>query len=172
MQLYWIKRHHSHYPLLFLSRNKNRLIVKGLGQIGSSGSQRSPDVLRSRIESVLSLIGSAAFQVKDVVVYSASSPSPVYNVELDSIASVDSLLKEFFKFTRRSNPVKRPPELDKVFLYNAVTPGTRIRISILRVILALNLTHFNCFTFLPVLLAWFSCVSFLSALRRFLFTRL
>ena len=115
-------------------RNKNHVIVKGLGQVGSSGSQRSPEVLQGRLKAVLSLIGvSLPFEVLSVVVYGPSSASPVYNVELDSVSAVDALLIEFFKFTRRSNPVKRPPELERVFLYHAVTPGTRIRISILRV---------------------------------------
>ena len=84
-----------------------------------------------------------------VVTYSAKS-APVFNAELDSAEAVDAILREFSKFTRRSNPVKRPPELEDVALYHAVTPGTRIRISLLRV----------SFTFKSLLLV-LQCLKFL-----------
>ena len=118
---------------VFCFRQLNCIIVKGLGQVGSSGAQHSPDALKSRMSSVLRLVGGGLeFSVVGVVVYSARH-SPIYNVELDSTAAVTSLLREFFKFTRRNNPVKRPPELESVSLHHSVTPGTRIRISLLRV---------------------------------------
>ena len=111
---------------------KRHIIVKGLGQIGSS-TQPTAEVVRTRLSAVLALVGYASpFEVLSVITYSAKH-SPVYNAELDRAEAVEGLLQEFFKFTRRSNPVKRPPELESVSLHHAVTPGTRIRISLLRV---------------------------------------
>ena len=109
------------------------MIVKGLGQVGSSsGSQRSPEVLRTRLKSVLDKIGvDEEFSVLNVILYPASSP--VYDVELDSVVAVEALVRNFFKFTRRKDPVSRPPELDKVSVYHSVTTGTRIRLALLRV---------------------------------------
>ena len=79
------------------------------------------------------MVGSSTeFKVVSVVSYSAKS-SPVFNAELDSEEAVDSILREFSKYTRRNNPVKRPAELETVSMHHAVTPGTRIRISLLRV---------------------------------------
>ena len=142
--------------VLFDYSSKSNLIVKGLGQVGSSGNQRNPEVLRGRLRSVLALVGAPVpFEVDDVVVYSAHSSHPVYNVKLSSAAAVDSILREFFNYTRRSNPVKRPAELDNVSLNHAVTPGTRIRISLLRVSLKICCAIFcveveliNCFLFM------------------------
>ena len=71
------------------------------------------------------------FSVVDVIVYPASQP--VYDVELDYAKSVEFLVKEFFKFTRRKDPLVRPTELERVSLFHSVTAGTRIRISLLRV---------------------------------------
>ena len=114
-------------------RNRGHLIVKGLGQIGSSGSQHDPRLLKNRLSSVLTLVGAPTpFSVANVVVYS-SPAAPVYDVELDSFESVSSLLKEFTKYTRRRDPVARPPDLERVSLYRSVTTGTRVRISLLRV---------------------------------------
>ena len=62
-----------------------------------------------------------------------SSSSPIYDVELDSADSVDQLLIASFRFSRKKDPVRRPPELENVSVYHAVTAGTRIRISLLRV---------------------------------------
>ena len=72
------------------------------------------------------------FVVKNVVVY-PSRVSPVYEVVLDSSAAVEHLVKDFFKFTRRRDPVARPPELAKVSIHHSVTPGTRVRLALLRV---------------------------------------
>ena len=107
--------------------------MKGLGVIGSSGSQRDQTALRTRIGQVLTLVGiTLPFEVLNVAVYSAQS-SPVYDAELDSVLAVNALLKEYYKFTRRREPVARPPELDRVALYRCVTTGTRVRVSLLRV---------------------------------------
>ena len=115
------------------SRNRTHLVVKGLA--GDLSSNRSPDMLRSRFASLLALVGSTTpFVVCNVIVYPAKG-RPVYEVVLDSAAGVESLIKEFFKFTRRKDPVARPPELSGVSVYHSVTPGTRVRISLLRVIL-------------------------------------
>ena len=112
--------------------NRTHLILKGLGPIGGSGQQPSQQVLKTRLTSVLGQIGAdLPFVVINVVTYSRSSP--VYDVELGSSASVDALLRSYYRFTRRRDPVARPPELDGVTLYHSVTPGTRVRISLLRV---------------------------------------
>ena len=108
--------------------------MKGLGRIGDSGSSSGRDqILKTRMASVLAKVGIVApINILGVVVYSSGS-SPVYDVELDSFVTVSALLKEFYKFTRRRDPIARPPELDGVSLYRSVTTGTRVRVSLLRV---------------------------------------
>ena len=119
--------------LICVYRSKTSLIIRGLGRIGGAGSKPSTDVLKTRLTSVLSLVGvTRSFEVLDAIQF-ASAVAPVYSVRLCSFEAVDDLLREFSKFTRRREPVARPPELDNVALYHAVTPGTRIRISLLRV---------------------------------------
>ena len=114
--------------------------MKGLGQIGS-GFQPSQDVLRSRLSSVLELFGpEVTFTVKKV--YAFSSKPPIYDVELDSVESVDELLKASFRFSRKKDPAKRPAELEHVSIYHSVTTGTRIRLSLLRVSLESLLSMF------------------------------
>ena len=118
---------------LYLSRKLSHLVVKGLGRIGSSGSQSDQTLLRTRLTSVLQLVGaSVEFSVVSVSVF-PSGQSPVYEVELDSAGAVSAILRSFARFTRRHEPAKRPVDLADVTLYNSVTPGTRIRISLLRV---------------------------------------
>ena len=111
------------------------MVVKGLGIIGSvsgSGASRSQDILCSRLSSVLKLIGpNVAFNVVKVIVYSARSP--IYDVELDSSAAVEKLLQSFYRYWHKRDPVQKPAELDKVSIFHSVTPGTRIRIALLRV---------------------------------------
>ena len=115
-----------------LFRNRAHIIVKGLGTIGSSGSQRNQDLLKTRLTSVLRLVDpDLEFTVKTVVVY--SSRNPIYDVQLDSAEAVESLLRSFFRFTRQRDPAKRPVDLEGISLYHSVTPGTRIRTSLLRV---------------------------------------
>ena len=97
------------------------------------GSQRNPEALRSRFASLLTLVGSSvSFVVNNVIVYPAKG-KPVYEVVLDSPAGVEALVKEYFKFTRRKDPISRPPELNGVTIFHSVTSGTRVRISLLRV---------------------------------------
>ena len=118
------------FPFCLLLRNRTRIVVKGLAL---SGPHLSPDQLRGRLASILQLIGAPiSFSVISVATY-PSGASPVYDVELDSAAAVSAILREFYKFTRRQAPVSRPPELAHVAVYNSVTPGTRVRISLLRV---------------------------------------
>ena len=118
---------------VLIFRSRCRLVVKGLGGIGADSSARNPDHLRARLSSVLQLIGAPiSFSVVSVITYSSGS-TPVSDVELNSEAAVSALIREFFKFTRRQDPVHRPPELDRISIYNSVTAGTRIRISLLRV---------------------------------------
>ena len=83
--------------------------------------------------SVLRLISAETeFTVVSVLTYSAAH-SPIYDVELDSTLAVETLLRSFYRFTRRREPVRRPPELEKVSVHHSVTVGTRVRISLLRV---------------------------------------
>ena len=118
---------------IFSLRTRCRIIIKGLGHVGSS-SQRSQETLKNRVTSVLSAVGSSAeFDVLDVFTYSSGS-NPVYDAKLSSAEAVEIIIKEFYKFTRRRDPVRRPAELERVNLYHSITPGTRVRISILRVI--------------------------------------
>ena len=72
------------------------------------------------------------FEVVNVVVF-PSGNHPVYDVELCSPGAVEALVREFFKYTRRRDPVQRPAELDRVSIHHSVTPGTRVRIALLRV---------------------------------------
>ena len=107
------------------------MIVKGLGSV-LPGQTRDPDLLKSRLTSVLSLYGVPEFTVVSVISYPPPS-NPVYDVTLGSADEVESILRESYKFSRRRDPVVRPPELKSVTLYHSVTPGTRVRISLLRV---------------------------------------
>ena len=105
--------------------------MKGLSAF--SAAQRSPEALRSRFASLLTLIGSnVPFVVNQVIVFPGKG-RPVYEVVLDSSNGVESLVKEYFKYTRRKDPVSRPPELSGVSIFHSVTAGTRVRISLLRV---------------------------------------
>ena len=107
------------------------MIVKGLGRIDGSNS-RDQEGLRARVARVLGAIGSVPVAVLKVVVYPPHS-APVYDCELSSAEAVSALVRDFYKFTRRRDPVRRPVELEGVSVYHSVTPGTRVRISLLRV---------------------------------------
>ena len=114
-----------------IDRHPSNVIIKGLGRVGS-GATRDLEVVKNRASAVLNEVGSGReFTVLGVIVY--GSNNPVYNVELDSPESVSSLLSAFSRFTKRHQPVQRPQSLDGISLYHAVTPGTRVRISLLRV---------------------------------------
>ena len=111
------------------------VVVKGLGRIGSSGTP-SDQALKSRLSSVLSLVSSELrINVKSVVCFPGAKP--VYKVELGSAEVVRDLLFSFSCFTRQVDRVPFPPGLENVTVYHCVTPGTRIRISLLRVKLLL-----------------------------------
>ena len=127
------------YTRLFL-RNLTFIVVKGLGRIGSSGAQSDSNLLKSRLASVLSLVSSEVkVNVESVVCF--PGVKPVYKVDLGSSETVRALLFSFSRFTRRVDRVPFPSGLENVSIYNCVTPGTRVRISLLRVrffTLALN----------------------------------
>ena len=115
-------------------------MIKGLGRIGSGN--RDTAAIKSRVTAALSEVGaSCEFSVESVIVYGAGNP--VYNVELGSEKSVNSLLSAFSRFTRRNDPVSRPQSLDGLALHHAVTPGTRVRISLLRVMIIIELSLFR-----------------------------
>ena len=139
----------SPFCLFLFFRTRTHIVVKGLGPIGSSGSSsglsRNQEILRGRLTSVLSLFGSDfPFVVRNVIVFPPVA-SPVYDVELDTSGAVDALIRETFKFSRKQDPVKPPPELERITLYHSVTPATRIRIALLRVSPPPFLPSISCF---------------------------
>ena len=75
------------------------------------------------------------FFISDVKIRGSTGSNlpPIYEVELEDPDSAETLRKAFSRFTRKKNPVSRPPELDGVEVHNSVTLATRVRISILRV---------------------------------------
>ena len=68
------------------------------------------------------------FQVRG----SSASP-PIYEVHLEDAESAEALRKASSVYTRKKNPVRCPPELKGIEVFNSVTLATRVRISILRV---------------------------------------
>ena len=70
------------------------------------------------------------FQVRG----SSASP-PIYEVHLEDAESAEALRKASSVYTRKKNPVRCPPELKGIEVFNSVTLATRVRISILRVCL-------------------------------------
>ena len=112
-------------------RNRNRLVVKGVGPIVSN-AQRSQEVWKSHLVPVLRLIGPGVkFDIKSVIMYSPSNP--VYDVELDSNKSVDAIFNASYRFVRRNDPIQKPTEIERISIFRSVTPATRVRISLLRV---------------------------------------
>ena len=106
-------------------------MLKKIGKIGGDDRQ-----VRSRLKHVLTCIDkSIKFEIEDVRVLGSNSSSqpPIYEIRLDSAEVAWSLRTAFSRFTRKKNPVRRPPELDGVEVYNSVTLATRVRISVLRV---------------------------------------
>ena len=107
------------------------IVLKKIGKIGGDDRQ-----VRSRLKHVLTCIDkSIKFEIEDVRVLGSNSSSqpPIYEIRLDSAEVAWSLRTAFSRFTRKKNPVRRPPELDGVEVYNSVTLATRVRISVLRV---------------------------------------
>ena len=107
------------------------IILKKVGKIGGDDRQ-----IRSRLKHVLKCIDKGVqFEVTDVRVRGTASSSrpPIYEVCLDDAEAAEDLRRAFGRFTRKKNPVRRPPELDGVEVSNSVTLATRVRISVLRV---------------------------------------
>lgn len=111
-------------------RRLNSIVLKKLGRIGGDEAR-----VRNRLGHILSKIDrDLEFSISEVRTHGSGSGPPIYEVALDDAETAESLRKSFAKFTRKKNPVSRPPELDGVEVYNSVTLATRVRISILRVI--------------------------------------
>ena len=116
--------------LPFFSKQRS-IILKKVGKIG--GDERQ---VRTRLRHILSRISKEVeFSISDVKVRGSTGGNlpPIYEVELEDPDSAETLRKAFSRFTRKKNPVSRPPELDGVEVHNSVTLATRVRISILRV---------------------------------------
>ena len=79
------------------------------------------------------------FDFSQVRVRASGTRQPIYEVQLDDAESAVALRTSFSCFTRKHKPVACPPELEGVGVYNSVTLGTRVRISILRVGFRLDL---------------------------------
>ena len=117
------------FRILFY-RKLNCIVLKQVGRIGGDDRQ-----VKSRLRHILSCISKEeAIVITEVKVYGSTGPRPpIYEVHLDNSETAESLRVAFARFTRKRNPVRCPPELDGVDVYNSVTLATRVRISILRV---------------------------------------
>ena len=75
------------------------------------------------------------FSIAEVRVRGADlgSRPPIYEVRLEESESAVALRTAFSSFTRKKDPVRIPPELKGVGVYNSITLATRVRTSILRV---------------------------------------
>ena len=116
---------------LIVFRKIGTIILKKIGTIGGSDQQ-----VKSRIRQILSRISKDVdFAVAEVQVRGAgfSSRPPIYEVRLEDADSAVALRKAYGQFTRKKDPVRIPPELKGVEVYNSVTLATRVRLSILRV---------------------------------------
>ena len=118
---------------ILFSRVRAHVIIKGAGSLAGTGPQRDPDLQRATVGALLGLVAvDVPYSVVSVQTYAAHS-NPVYDAELDSADAVSALIRSFSRYTRRRDPVRRPRELDGISLYHSVTPGTRVRIALLRV---------------------------------------
>ena len=114
---------------MFISRKLNCIVLKKVGKIGGDDSR-----VKSRLRHLLSRINPEVdFTISEVRVRGSSSLPPIYEVVLTEAEAAEDLRSSFKRFTRKKNPVARPPELDGVEVFNSVTLATRVRISILRV---------------------------------------
>ena len=112
-------------------RKMSSIILKKVGTIGGTAEQ-----VRTRIRHILSCVDkNIQFSVSEVRVRgsTASSRPPIYEAVLEEASSAEAIRKAFTRFTRKKDPVRCPPELKGVNMYNSVTLATRVRISILRV---------------------------------------
>ena len=113
----------------FSSRKLGYTVLKKIGCVGGNEGQ-----VRSRIRYILSKIDSrVTVDVAEVRALGSSSLPPIYEVRLEDSVSAVALRQAFSRFSREKNPVKCPPELEGVGVYNCVSLATRVRISILRV---------------------------------------
>ena len=102
-----------------------------MGKIGGGDRQ-----VKNWLKHVLSCIDKGiTFEISDVRALGSASSSqpPIYEVCLDNAEAAEDLRKSFARFTRKKNPVRCPPELEGVKIFNSVTLATRVRISVLRV---------------------------------------
>ena len=107
------------------------IILKKVGTIGGNEHQ-----VKTRIKQILSRINkSVDFDIAEVRVRGTAfnSRPPIYEVRLEDADSAVALRKSFAQFTRKKDPVRIPPELKGVDVFNSITLATRVRISILRV---------------------------------------
>ena len=125
-------------------RNESSIILKKVGRIGGDDGQ-----VRKRVKHILTCISKdIRFNISAVRVHGSGSRPPIYDVVLDDSDSAEALRKAFAAYTRKKNPLKCPPELKGVEVYNSVTLATRVRISILRVSLfPLFVCFLMCFCF-------------------------
>lgn len=117
--------------MFFLSSKLSTIILKKVGTIGGSEQQ-----IKSRVRQILSRISkSVEFSIAEVRVRGADlgSRPPIYEVRLEESESAVALRTAFSSFTRKKDPVRIPPELKGVGVYNSITLATRVRTSILRV---------------------------------------
>ena len=110
------------------------MIIKGIGPFGVAGSKPDSAYLIRKIAPILELVGSTTpFSVLAVSSLPSRGGPSVFDAQLDSNESVDSILIAFSRFVRRKDPVARPRGLEGVQLHHSVTVGTRVRISLMRV---------------------------------------
>ena len=107
----------------------NFIILKNVGRIGGDDSK-----VKARLSHILSTISrSIKFRISEVRTRGVGSRPPIYEVGLEDEESAVDLQEAFRRFSRKRDPVKRPPELDGVQVFNSATLATRVRVSILRV---------------------------------------
>ena len=115
--------------LFALHSKMGSIILKKVGRIGGDEKQ-----VKSRLRHILSAISkSIDFSIAEVKTRGAGHLPPIYEVCLEDPDSASALRKAYTRFTRKKDPVSRPPELDGVEVYNSISLATRVRISILRV---------------------------------------
>ena len=107
----------------------NFIVLKNVGRIGGDDSK-----VKARLSHILSTISrSIKFRISEVRTRGVGSRPPIYEVGLEDEESAVDLQEAFRRFSRKRDPVKRPPELDGVQVFNSATLATRVRVSILRV---------------------------------------
>ena len=126
----------------------NFIVLKNVGRIGGDDSK-----VKARLSHILSTISrSIKFRISEVRTRGVGSRPPIYEVGLEDEESAVDLQEAFRRFSRKRDPVKRPPELDGVQVFNSATLATRVRVSILRVswsffVFSFSLVQLVCFCF-------------------------